>query len=89
MGNDYYKQREGKDRFAQYGEDGYEHRGKAEYGEDGHMTRLDIISPVSGESAKHHHEWWNEKDGYGHEIHDDHKSEKESETDLGKRNDDD
>jgi len=72
MGKDYYKQGDGKDRYAVYGEDGYEHRGKAEYGEDGHMTRLDIISPVADQPGDHHHEWWNEKEGYGHEIHPDH-----------------
>ena len=69
---DYYKQSEGKDRYAVYGDDGYEHRGKAEYANDGHMTRLDIISPVSGKPRYHHHEWWNEDEGYGHEVHEDH-----------------
>lgn len=72
MSKDYYKQCEGKDRYAVYGKNGYEHRGKAEYEKDGHMTRLDIISPVSGQPGYHHHEWWNEREGYGHEIHKDH-----------------
>lgn len=31
MSKDYYKQRDGMDRYAVYGNDGYEHRGKAEY----------------------------------------------------------
>ena len=72
MSKDYYKQRDGMDRYAVYGETGYEHRGKAEYGDDGHMTRLDIISPVADQPGYHQHEWWNEKEGYGHEIHPDH-----------------
>lgn len=73
MGKEYYKQRENMDRFAVYGEKGYEHRGKAEYDPyDGHTTRLSIISPVSNMSGYHHHEWWNEEEGYGHEIHRDH-----------------
>ncbi len=50
----------------------YEHSGKALYGDDGHMTRLDIVSPVSGQPGYHHHEWWNEREGYGHGIHEDH-----------------
>lgn len=73
MSKDYYKQRDGMDRYAVYGEDGYEHRGKAKYGDDGHMTRLDIISPVADQPGYHHHEWWNEREGYGHEVHPDHK----------------
>ena len=72
MGKDYYNQRVGMDRYAVYGENGYEHRGKAEYAEDGHMTRLDVISPVAGRPGYHHHEWWNEKEGYGHGVHADH-----------------
>ena len=39
---------------------------------DGHMTRLDIISPVANQPGYHHHEWWNEKEGYGHGVHPDH-----------------
>ena len=52
MGKDYYKQGDGKDKYAVYGKDGYEHRGKAEYATDGHMTRLDIISPTNGGTRK-------------------------------------
>lgn len=72
MGKDYYKQGDGKDKYAVYGKDGYEHRRKAEYATDGHMTRLDIISPVANQPGYHHHEWWNEKEGYGHGVHPDH-----------------
>lgn len=57
MSKDYYKQRDGMDRYAVYGGDCYEHRGKAEYGDDGHMTRLDIISTVADQPGYHHHEW--------------------------------
>lgn len=72
MSKDYYKQGDRKDRYAVYGDEGYEHRGKAEYGDDGHMKRLDIISPVANQPGHHHHEWWNENEGYEHEIHPDH-----------------
>ena len=72
MSKEYYRQGKGKDKFAVYDGDRYKHRGKAEYGKDGQMTRLDIISPVSGQCGYHHHEWWNEREGYGHEIHKDH-----------------
>lgn len=73
MSKDYYKQRDGRDRFAVCDDDGhYEHRGRAEYGKDGHMTRWDNISPVAEQPGYHHHEWWNEMEGYGHGIHQDH-----------------
>ena len=68
-----YNQNEGRDTYRTVDSDGhYEHSGKALYGDDVHMTRLDIVSPVSGQPGYHHHEWWNEKDGYGHGIHEEH-----------------
>lgn len=68
-----YNQGDGRDTYRTVDSDGhYEHSGKALYGDDGHMTRLDIVSPVSGQPGYHHHEWWNEREGYGHGIHEDH-----------------
>ena len=68
-----YNQSEGRDSYRTVDSEGnYEHNGRAEYDTDGHMTRLDIYSPVSDQPGYHHHEWWNESDGYHHEIHEDH-----------------
>lgn len=75
MSKEYYKQSERKDRFAVYEDDHCKHRGKAEYAEDGHMIRLDVISPSSNYPGRHVHEWWNEKEGYGYGLHEDHKTD--------------
>ena len=74
----YYKKHDSYDKYRNIdnASGATTNRGKATYNTDGTLSRLDNISPVSGDNTKHHHEWLKQKsDGtyeYGHGLHNNH-----------------
>ena len=70
-----YLQYDDHDKYRTVDDEGHTtHSGKAYYDpEDGHLIQWNNISPVKDMPGYHYDEWWNEREGYGYELHKDHK----------------